>query len=136
MRSPLSALEFKILKLVNDQRALAGQPSLAFSPRLMVAARSHSEDMAAHRYLGYDGPSGDTPADRTRASGVSYVELAETVYSAAAGGLDALSARAVADWLASPAHRAKLLSPRLRASAVGLARAADGTLYVTEDFIR
>lgn len=136
MRSPLSAVEFQILKLVNDQRALIGQAPLEFSPRLMMAARAHSEDMAAHHYLGYDGPGGDTPADRARASGVSYLELAETVYSDGASGLEALPARTVAEWLVSPAHRANLLSPRLRASAVGLARAADGRLYVTEDFIR
>jgi uncharacterized protein YkwD len=136
MRSPLSAVEFRILKLVNHQRALIGQPPLAFSPRLMMTARTHSEDMAAHHYLGYDGPGGDTPADRAHASGVGYLELAETVYSAGAGGLETLPARTVAAWLASSAYRAKLLSPQLRASAVGVARAADGSFYVTEDFIR
>jgi uncharacterized protein YkwD len=136
MRSPLNAVGFRILKLVNDQRALIGRPPLEFSPRLMMSARAHSEDMAAHHYLGYDGPGGDTPADRARASGVGYLELAENVYCAGAGGLETLPARTVAQWLAGSAYRAKLLSPHLRASAVGIARAADGSFYVTEDFIR
>ena len=133
---PLGALEFQILKLVNDQRTRIGQPPLAFSPGMTAAARAHSEDMAAHHYLGYDGPGGDTPAGRARAAGISYTEFAENVYADGVAGPETLAARTIADWLASPANRANLLSPHFRSSAVGLARAADGSFYVTEDFIR
>jgi len=124
-----------LLKLANDSRERAGLAPLQFSPRLMVAARNHSRDMAARGYLGHDSPAGDTPADRTRAAGVNYDELGENVYrdSAEAG---ALPTRAIKAWLQSRAYRSNLLSPGFRLSAVGIARADDGNYFVTQDFIR
>jgi len=135
IQSPFSAQEFQLLKLANDSRERAGLAPLQFSPRLMVAARNHSRDMAARGYLGHDSPAGDTPADRTRAAGVNYDELGENVYrdSAEAG---ALPTRAIKAWLQSRAYRSNLLSPGFRLSAVGIARADDGNYFVTQDFIR
>lgn len=136
MRSPMGVQEFQILKLVNDERARAGALPLQFSPRLMTAARMHSSDMAARGYLGHDGPDGDTPADRARTAGIGYAELGENVYADSSADLAGLPARTVEGWLASPAHRANLLSPRFQASAVGIGRSASGKIYITEDFIR
>jgi uncharacterized protein YkwD len=132
----LSAQELQILKLVNDARVRIGAPPLQFSKALLEAARMHSSDMAEHGYLGHDGPEGDTPEDRVRLSGIGYEELAENVYSDNGGDDAGLASRTVAGWLASPAHRANLLSPRFQASAVGIWRSISGKLYITEDFIR
>jgi uncharacterized protein YkwD len=134
--STLSPEEFRILKLVNDERIRAGQPPLDFSPGLMVAARNHSQDMAAHNYLGHDSPAGDTPADRLRAAGVGYEELAENVFSGNPNDVGRLPEEVVKGWLQSPEHRANLLSQRFRATAVGIARSQQGSFYVTEDFVR
>jgi uncharacterized protein YkwD len=136
IQSPFSTQEFKLLKLANDSRVHAGLAPLQFSPRLMVAARNHSRDMAARGYLGHDSPAGDTPADRARAAGIGYDELAENVYSGDAADAGALPEHAIKAWLQNRAHRANLLSPGFRLSAVGIARADDGTYFVTEDFVR
>jgi uncharacterized protein YkwD len=136
IQSPFSAQEFQLLKLANDSRVHAGLAPLQFSPRLMMAARNHSRDMAVRGYLGHDSPAGDTPADRTRAAGIGYDELAENVYSDDAVDAGALPEHVIKAWLQNRAHRANLLSPGFRLSAVGIARADDGTYFVTEDFVR
>lgn len=136
LRSELSAQEFQVLKLVNDERVRAGSPALQFAPRLSIAARVHSADMAVHGYVGHDGPAGDTPADRARRAGISYRELGENVYADDGADVAGLPARTVRVWLASPAHRANLLSPRFEVSAVGIGKSAQGKFYITEDFVR
>jgi uncharacterized protein YkwD len=136
IQSPLSAQEFQLLKLANDSRVQAGLAPLQFSRRLMVAARNHSRDMAARGYLGHDSPAGDTPADRVRAAGINYDELAENIYSGGAANADAVPEHVIKAWLQSRAYRANLLSPGFRLSAVGIAHADDGNYFVTQDFVR
>ena len=136
IQSPLSAQEFQLLKLANDSRMQAGLAPLQFSQRLMLAARNHSRDMAARGYLGHDSPTGDTPDDRARAAGIDYDELGENVYRGVAPDADALPEHVIKAWLQNRAHRANLLSPGFRLSAVGIARADDGNYFVTQDFIR
>lgn len=135
LSTPLSSQEFQILKLVNDERARAGVPELQFSPRLMAAARTHSRDMAARHHLAEKGSAGDSPASRVRAAGLAYQSVAEDIYSEQEEALDSLPQRVVNDWLQNNAHRANLLSPDSRVSAVGIARSSDGRVYVTEDFV-
>jgi uncharacterized protein YkwD len=136
IQSPLAAQEFQVLKLVNDTRAHAGLIRLQFSPRLMIAARNHSRDMAARGYLGHNSSARDTPADRARAAGINCDELGENVYRGDGKDAHALTERVIGAWLQSRAHRANMMSPRFRFSAVGIARARDGNYYVTQDFIR
>jgi uncharacterized protein YkwD len=136
LQSPLAAQEFRLLKIVNDKRVQAGLAPLQFSRYLMIAARNHSSDMAARGYLGHDSPAGDTPADRARTAGINYDELGENIYRGNAADADSLPERVVDTWMQSPAHRANLLSPGFRLSAVGVARADNGLYYVTQDFVR
>ncbi len=136
IESPLSAQEFQLLKLANDSRVQAGLAPLQFSPRLMVAARNHSRDMAARSYLSHDSPAGDTPADRARAVGINYDELAENIYKGEAANASTLPEHVIEAWLRNRVHRTNLLAPDFRLSAVGIARADDGNYFVTEDFVR
>jgi uncharacterized protein YkwD len=134
--SPLASEELQLLKLVNDERQHAGIAPLQFSPRLMTAARTHSLDMATRRYLGHDSPAGDTPTERVRTAGIYYDELAENVFSGDTAHPEDLPREAIEAWMHSPAHRANLLSPGFRLSAVGIACASSGNYYITQDFVR
>ncbi|HVC44968.1 MAG TPA: CAP domain-containing protein [Candidatus Binataceae bacterium] len=134
--APPNPEEGRILALVNGQRVSAGVATLELSERLLIAARMHSADMAARGYLAHDGPGGDTPVDRVRAAGLGYHEIAENLYADAADDRAALPARAIRGWLADRAHRDNLLAARFHATAIAVARGADGTWYVTQDFIR
>jgi uncharacterized protein YkwD len=132
----MSAQEAEILRLVNDQRKRAGAPTLISSQRLVLASRGHSYDMALRNYLGHDGPAGDTPAERVRGVGVDSATLGENLYLDRDNDRAQLAERAVQEWLRSPEHRANLLSPDFTTTGVGIARAADGAAYVTQDFAK
>jgi uncharacterized protein YkwD len=132
----MSAQEAEILRLVNDERKRAGAPALKSSQRLMLASRGHSYDMALRNYLSHDGPAGDTPAERVRGVGVDSAALGENIYLDRDTDRAKLAAQAVKGWLDSPEHRANMLSPDFATTGVGIARAADGTTYVTQDFAK
>ena len=132
----MSAQEAEILRLVNDERKRAGAPALKSSQRLMLASRGHSYDMALRNYLGHKGPAGDTPAERVRGVGVDSAALQENLYLDREADRARLAERAVQEWLRNPEHRANLLSPDFASTGVGIARAGDGTAYVTQDFAR
>ncbi len=131
----MSAQELEILRLVNEERERDGETALKASPRLVVASRGHSYDMAVRKYLGHDGPAGDTPDVRLRSVGVDFKELGENVYMERNADSRSLPDRALEGWLSSPEHRANLLSPKYSVTGIGIARSADGAVYVTQDFV-
>jgi len=47
-----------------------------------------------------------------------------------------LPRRAMNGWLKSPAHHANIISGKFTETGVGIAQSADGSTYVTQDFIR
>lgn len=101
-------------------------------PRLAVAARRHSEDMARRRYFAHRSPEGLRVGDRAAEAGYAYRAVAETLYWTTPGTREtrAIAARAVEAWLESPAHRAVLLDPSLPDLGVGVSL-ADGRVLVT-----
>src|ERR1700687_1756439 len=132
----MSAQEAEILRLVNDERKRGGAPQLKSSQRLVLASRGHSYDMALRNYLSHKGPAGDTPAERVRGVGVDSTALGENIYMDRDADRTKLAQRALQRWLRSPEHRANMLSPEFDMTGVGVARAADGTAYVTQDFAK
>ncbi len=132
----MSAQEAEIFRLVNEERRRSGAPLLKSSQRLMLASRGHSYDMALRNYLSHNGPAGDTPAERVRGVGVDPATMAENIYLDRDADRAKLAERAVHRWLGNPEHRANMLSPNLSSTGIGVARAADGTAYVTQDFAK
>ncbi len=130
----MSAQEQEIMRLVNNERAGAGRKPLELSPRLAVVARGHSYDMAIRRYFAHNTPEGAALADRMRGVGIPYRELGENIYTERSEDQSDVARRAVDRWLKSPPHRDNLLSPSF--TETGMARASDGSIYITEDFIR
>jgi uncharacterized protein YkwD len=51
-------------------------------------------------------------------------------------GYDDPGALAVARWMQSPKHRANILSSEFRAMAIGSYVAPDGSVYLTQTFIK
>jgi uncharacterized protein YkwD len=132
----VSSEETRILELVNRERAKAGRAALKLSGRLAVAARGHSYDMALRHYFSHSSADGVSPEQRIRGSGIDYSEIGENIYMEDYPDQDRLAERAVEGWLGSPGHRKNMLSPVFTETGVGMARAADGTTYVTQDFMR
>ena len=113
--TPVSDLQAALVQQVNSVRARHGLSRLRVSGRLSEAANAHSVQMARLGYFSHDG-----------ANGVSYSRRIARYYPGPgyrswSAGENLLwsspnvgAARAIAMWLASPGHRAILLSSRWR----------------------
>jgi uncharacterized protein YkwD len=139
----LTRIRAAVVCLVNRERAHHGERPLRPNRLLRVAAQGHSASMAATGYFNHVGPGGQTPLSRVRATGylrgARRWRLGENI---AWGTLWLAAPRAiVATWMASPGHRANILNPSFRDTAIGvapgvaysLAHGQPGAMY-TEDF--
>ena len=129
----LLRLEDELHRAVNRVRREAGRIPLARDPALDRVAREHSLDMARRGYLAHETPEGLDPVARLERAGIAGFTLAgENVglTNRAAPNREILEG-----WLRSPVHRRNLLAPAFNATGIGIARAADGTLYYTQLYL-
>ena len=131
--APYAALENELYRAVNVERAARHLTALARRPDLDQVARAHSADMASRSYLSHVTPEGVDPVGRLERGGVDGFSLAGEnagQTSKADPGPEILRS-----WLASPAHRENLHAPPWNATGIGVARAADGTYFVTQLYL-
>jgi uncharacterized protein YkwD len=121
-------LRVAALDAINRPRTQAGLPPLTMDARLDRASQAHSDDMAAHNFVGHYGSNGSRPDQRVRAAGVRYVETAEDV-----GTGDSIQA-VIEGLMDSPAHRWAILGD-FHVIGIGIATAHDN-LLMTLDFVR
>jgi uncharacterized protein YkwD len=118
------------LCLINKQRAANGLASVHTNADLRTAATEFSAQMVAQDFFGHVSPAGKGPVDRLKAAG--YVRpghgysIAENI--AAAGGSEATPDAVVALWMASPGHRANILSSAFRDTGIGVVAAMPATV--------
>ncbi|WP_344078230.1 CAP domain-containing protein [Luedemannella helvata] len=123
-------LEDRVFALTNQARAREGCGALRRDGKLVKAARAHSTDMARNRFLEHTGSDRSSPGTRIERAG----------YSAGSGWAENIAygyatPEAVMDgWMNSSGHRRNILNCGLKALGVGVARAANGSLYWTQDF--
>jgi uncharacterized protein YkwD len=114
-RATLSSFETSVLQRLNETRQSHGLQPLRLSIRLTSAADAHSVDMADSGYFDHSSRDG-TPfwkrIDRWYSSaGYGFWSVGENMVWASPN----LSAgRAMSLWMASPEHRANILSTRWR----------------------
>ena len=126
-------LETELFRAINTVRSQQGLIELRRDPVLDAVARAHSLDMAQRHYFAHETPEGLNPVDRLKRGGATGFSLAgENVGLTSRGDPNR---EIVEAWLASPAHRDNLLAPAFNATGVGIARAADGTLYYTQLYV-
>lgn len=115
---------------INSVRSEHQLPRLSVDRRLLRAARSHSRDMLRRQYFSH----GDFGARIMRFGARGHIFAENLVW-----GSGVMSAStAVAQWLASPPHRANLLDGDLRrvgvATPVGSFSGFSPATVVTADF--
>jgi uncharacterized protein YkwD len=134
LSSKLADMERRAFELVNAQRVSNGQEPLEWDDQLCSMARDHSSNMVTLGYFDHVSPNGKGTVDRARELGVrGWHALAENI--ALNQGYDDPAEFAVEGWMNSPRHRSNILYPRFNRSAIGIAKAADGTVYFTQVFI-
>jgi uncharacterized protein YkwD len=111
-RSGVRARRMAVGCLVNKARTAAGLRGFAWSRTLGRAATRHARDMARRGYFAHQRSGGPSLARRARAAGFRGRNVGEAI----AYGCGSLSTPAsiVDSWMASPPHRAILLSGRSR----------------------
>jgi uncharacterized protein YkwD len=121
------ALAFKDL---NQQRAQAKLPPLKEDKRLMRETQAHSDDVAQGGFIGqhaHIGSNGSTPAERVKASGVSFRAVAEDI------GLGQTMGEIIFGLMESPAHRWAILG-NFTMAGIGVA-SLDANYTLTVDFV-
>jgi uncharacterized protein YkwD len=129
----------RLLADINQVRVEHGLVPLRASRGLHRAAQRHSADMIARDYFGHTSPTGSTLYHRILTSGFVYWGEWWAGENLAWGtGTYATPRATLRMWMASPEHRAILLSPRFRL--IGLGRATgsflghSGAVVWTADF--
>jgi uncharacterized protein YkwD len=125
-----SARETALVTAINAVRTLHLLPRLRLDRRLLRAARAHSRDMLSDQYFGHGNFAARMSAFHIR--GTLFAE--NLVWGSGIMGAN----ESVAQWLASPPHRANLLDPRLRrigvATPIGPFDGFQTATVVTADF--
>jgi uncharacterized protein YkwD len=126
-------LEHRVLTLVNGLRLERGLRELVLDAALADAARSHSDEMARHGYVGHTSLDGREPADRVRSRGRTYRRLGENIQRN--DDFDDPAGTAVRSWLDSRSHRTTMLLPEFQGTGVGCAVDARCRVYFTQLFV-
>jgi uncharacterized protein YkwD len=126
--TPLDATDKgALLAMVQALRTAEHLPAFTPDARLEAVALAHARRMLQARGIGHDVGDGD-PARRLEAVNVWAAESGENVAHAAS---IVLAHRAL---YTSPSHRSNLLSTSFDRVGVGITRAPDGSVWVTEEF--
>jgi uncharacterized protein YkwD len=127
----LTGREQRLLEAMNAQRAAAGVPPLLASPTLTQAARSRSQDMAINGYFAHIGPHGQSWYTALAAVGWTMSGGGENL-AKVAGDEPTAVAVAVDRLMASPTHRANIVSQAFRLVGIGaVVDAAGSTIFTT-----
>ncbi len=125
--------EQQILDLINGERRTRGLSPLLWDSQLAQMARQHSENMARAGFSGHVDQNGLGTQARAGAFGIRYDVLAENI-SANRDATDPI-AFAIQYWLSHDIHRDNILSTELTHTGLGIVKAADGLVLITQVLI-
>lgn len=133
---PVAAIEIEksAFERTNAAREENGLAPLVWDEEICRMARMHSQNMGLLGFFSHETPEGLRMTDRARALGIAHFRmLGENI--AYNQGYEDPGGFAVEQWLLSPGHRANILRAEFQQSAIGVFVAADGTVYLTQEFI-
>lgn len=130
-----SATEYQVLELINRERSLRRLSPLGLDDRLCKIARRYSREMARTGNFGHYDTEGNSVIERADAGGFSdWRRIGENLFFASGISDQQLPRITVNGWMRSPSHRRNILSAHWRLTGVGVYRASDGRVYVTQIF--
>lgn len=157
-RVDVGRLEQRIHILINQERERAGLRPLAWDSALQRIARGHSRNMASARFFSHTDPQGRDFSDRYRQAGYRCA-IPLGLLTTGLGGEniaqnnlyrgfvrsrgrttyqwnteEQIAAEVVRLWMGSAGHRRNILTGSFRREGIGVAIAADGKVYITENF--
>lgn len=127
----VKALEQKVIDLVNQQRAWNGLSALKANWEVSRVARYKSQDMINKNYFDHQSPTYGSPFNMMENFGIKFNAAGENIAYGQRTPQDVMN-----DWMNSPGHRSNILNPTYNQIGVGVAKAANGTYYWTQMFIK
>lgn len=101
-------VQSKIIAETNLQRQENGLPALKENAKLDAAASAKANDMFKNQYFEHVSPAGIDPGTLVQNYGYDYIVAGENLIL----GNFSSEKQVVADWMASPGHRANILNNR------------------------
>jgi uncharacterized protein YkwD len=133
-------LDLQMWDLINQDRAdrfyspetRGRAPALQWDDRLAEVARMHSEEMARNGFFSHEGADGSSPARRVSMAGIRWISTGENIANCSS------VSEAESLFMNEPKfqqnHRWNILNVNYTHVGVGVARARDGSLYITQEF--
>jgi len=133
-------LELQLWELINRDRADPSNsretrgraPALQWDDRLAAIARMHSEEMARKGFFSHEGADGSSPSRRVSMAGIKWLSTGENI--ANCGGVSEAESLFMNEPKFQQNHRWNILNVNYTHVGVGVARAPDGSLYITQEF--
>lgn len=118
----MATAETRLLREINEIRAMNGRAPLRLDKRISHVARSRSLDMAAKRYFAHTEPDGDEAEDIIDRRDIEAKEVSENIGHTVGLTLKAGSSRMADWWYHSPPHRVQMLANDVNYVGIGIAR--------------
>jgi uncharacterized protein YkwD len=119
---------------INKIRQEQGLAPLIWSDDLASVGRLHSQNMAEFRFFSHRGLDSKLVSDRADALKIGrWRSIGENI--AFSRGYDDPVEKAIDLWLNSADHKRNMMDPSWHESAIGVARAQDGSVYFTQVFL-
>ena len=126
--------ERRAFELINAERRARGRGPLVIDGELTRMARHHSENMARRGFFNHVDRDGLDLTGRASVLGlVGWKALGENI--AYNQGYDDPTAFAVERWMISDKHRENILNREFTHAGIGIAKAADGSVFFTQVFM-
>lgn len=130
----MARAERSAFDLINKKRLEKGIRPLIWSNELAAVARLHSQNMAEFKFFSHRGLDNKLVSDRADTLGLGkWKAIGENI--AFNRGFPDPVTKTVELWLDSPTHKLNMFDPNWRESAVGIAKAEDGSYYFTQVFL-
>ena len=133
----------RVLALINQTRAAAGQPALTVTSGLDASSSAHNMRMASGCGLSHQCPGEAALGDRETAAGVHWTAAGENIGEGgpAAGTITAIAQMAVGltqsmlnEQPPDDGHRMNILSSSYTHIGIAVYRDSSGTVWLTQDF--
>lgn len=121
----------QVLTLTNLERENNGLNPLKWNDSLADLANEHCHDMINRDFFSHNNPDGETPFDRMKKAGISYLAAGENI------AVGQYSPESVVDsWMQSMGHRENILNPKFEYMGVSVVKGGKYGIYWTQEFVK
>lgn len=129
--NPLKTHELQVFELVNKERVNRGLAPYKYSAELSRVARFKSQDMIDKGYFSHQSPTYGSPFQMMEKFGLKFSAGGENIAYGQRTASEVMNS-----WMNSAGHKANILSQSYTYIGIGVAKAANGTLYWTQMFMK